>query len=345
MSAGLVVRSRLLPLSARLDRRVPLTLTALGLLALIAFVTNIGTGEYRISPLDVGRALVGTGSEEHLLIVRTLRLPRALVAFLVGASLALAGAILQGLTRNPLASPDIIGVSAGASFAAVAVTVLAPNAPLVALPLAAFGGAAAAAVVVYALAWQGGSAPLRLILVGIGVAAVAHALTLLVITFGQIYRVNQAMIWMAGSVYGRSWEHLAPAAPWLTVLIPATLVMARHLDALHYGDGLARGLGTRVERERGLLVLLSVALAGVSVATAGTIGFVSLMAPHIARRLVGPLHAGLLPTAAMIGGALVLLADLAGRTIAAPIEIPCGIVTAVIGAPYFIYLLYRQRDA
>ncbi|HYG57257.1 MAG TPA: iron ABC transporter permease, partial [Symbiobacteriaceae bacterium] len=151
------------------------------------------------------------------------------------------------------------------------------------------------------------------------------------------------MIWLTGSVYGRSWEQVRPVAAWLAVLIPAALAMTRHLDALALGDDVARGLGSRIEWHRGLLLLISVGLAGISVSAAGTVGFVGLMSPHIARQMVGPAHSGVIPAAGLVGGLLVVAADLIGRTLFAPTEIPCGVITAAIGAPYFIYLLYRNR--
>jgi iron complex transport system permease protein len=197
----------------------------------------------------------------------------------------------------------------------------------------------------YLLAWRGDSSPLRLILVGVGLSAVAGALTNVMIVFGDINQVSRAMIWLTGSVYGRTWEELWPLLPPLALFLPFALLHARHLNALSLGDEAAVGLGVRVELRRGLLVLASVALAAVCVATAGNVGFVGLMAPHIARRLVGPLHGALLPTAGMAGAALVVTADLLGRTMFAPVEIPCGIITSVIGAPFFLYLLYRSRNA
>lgn len=345
MSRWLVIRGRGLPVSLRVGRRVPPVLLALGLVALAGIVISIGVGEYPIAPGDVLRTLLGSGSREFDFVVKTLRLPRALVAFLVGMALAVSGAILQGLTRNPLASPDVVGVTAGAGLGAVAALAWMPGTPWALVPVAAFGGALAAAACTYLLAWQKGSHPTRLILVGIGVAAVAHALISVILTGSRIYRVQEALIWLTGSVYGRSWESLRPLLPWLALFVPLAFLLARHLNALGLGDDVARGLGSRVEWQRGVLLLASVALASAAVATAGTVGFIGLMAPHIARRLVGPLHGGLLPTAGMAGGVITVLADLLGRTLFAPVEIPCGVITAAVGAPYFIYLLYRSRHA
>lgn len=339
-----VVRARWLPIAFRVDRRAPVVIVVLALVTAATMVVNMGQGEYRISPLDVVRTLVGidTGDPGHVLIVGTLRLPRMLVALLVGIALATAGTLMQGLLRNPLASPDVVGVSHGASLAAVAVIVLLPEVPIAALPATAFLGAGIAALIIYAVARSGRGGPLRLILVGIGVASVAYALTTAIITFGRIFAVGQAIVWMAGSVYGRTWEHFWPLAGVLAVFLPAAWLLSRDLDALGLGDDVASGLGSRIELMRGALLLVSVGLSAAAVATAGAVGFVGLMAPHLARRLVGPSHAGLVPTAAIVGGLLVVAADLAGRTLFAPNEIPCGVITAIIGAPYFLYLLRRS---
>ena len=333
-------------LSLAVDLRAAAVTAALCAVGLAGVVLHVGVGEYPISPPDVLRALLGltSGEENYAFIVNALRLPRALVAFLVGAALALSGAILQGLTRNPLAAPEILGINAGAGLAAVTLIVALPSAPAALVPPAAFAGAVAVAGALYLVAWRGGSSPVRLVLIGVGIGAVATALTTIMITYGEIEQVSQALVWLTGSVYGRSWEELWTLLPWLVAFGALALLRARHLNALSLGDEVAAGLGVGVERERGVLLLCSVALAAAAVATAGTVGFVGLMAPHIARRLVGPSHGGLLPAAAATGGTLVVVADLAGRVAFAPLEIPCGIVTSAVGAPFFIYLLYRSRD-
>lgn len=341
----LVIRSRHLPISFRLERRVPAVLLVLLFITLAAIVISVGQGEYPIPPLDVLKTILGlaTNNPDYAFVVNTLRLPRTLVAYLVGVALALSGTILQGITRNPLADPGIIGVNAGASLAAVTLIVLVPSAPLFALPLSAFCGALVVAVLIYLLAWERGSSPLRLILVGVGIAAIASALTTLIITFGEINSVSQALVWLAGSVYGRTWEHVWSLLPWLIVLVPLTLMLTKQLNALYLGDDVARGLGSAVEWQRSLLLLISVALVGAAVATAGTVAFVGLMVPHLGRQLVGPTHQGLIPVAVMMGGTLVVLADLLGRLLFTPIELPCGVITAAIGAPFFLYLLVRNR--
>lgn len=341
----LTLRSHRFPFSLRLDRRVPKILLLLGAIALLVTIFSVGYGEYPIPPLEVIKTLLGlTTNSEYSFVIYTLRLPRIVAAFLVGVGLAIAGTILQGLTRNPLAAPDVVGVGAGAGLAAVSLIVVFPTVPVVLLPAAAFAGALIAALLVYGLAWDRGSSPIRLILVGIGIGAIASAFTSLLITFGNIYDVSQALVWLAGSVYGRTWEHIQALLPWLVIFVPFSLLYARELNTLHLGDDVARGLGSPVEWKRALLLTTSVALAGASVATAGTVGFVGLMAPHLARQLVGTSHEGLIPTAALVGGLIVVLADFLGRSLFAPIELPCGIVTAAVGAPYFLYLLYRNRN-
>ncbi|TVQ12825.1 MAG: iron ABC transporter permease [Leptolyngbya sp. DLM2.Bin27] len=344
----LSIRPRRFPLSFRVDRRVPLVLAWLVAIALLSLTFNVSQGEYSVPPLEVVKTILGfSANPDYVFVVNTLRLPRALVALLVGMGLATAGAILQGITRNPLAAPEIIGINSGASLVAVAFIVLLPGLPVGWLPIAAFLGGLGVAIAIYLLAWNDGSSPMRLILVGIGLTSLTGAFTSLMITFGNIYDVSQALVWLTGSVYGRSWEHLWPLLPWLVIFLPLTLVLARDLDTLNLGDNLAQGLGSRVEYTRSLLLLCTVALAGAAVATAGTIGFVGLMAPHLARHLVGPSHAGLIPAAALTGACIVELADIVGRLAFAPIELPCGVITAVIGAPYFLWLLYcdGQRPA
>ena len=184
---------------------------------------------------------------------------------------------------------------------------------------------------------------MRLILVGIGFSLIAGALTDIMITFGEINTVSQALVWLAGSVYGRSWSQVMALLPWIVVFGLVALLLTKELNTLNLGDEVARGLGSRVEWQRGLLLLTGVALAGASVATAGAVGFVGLMSPHLGRQLVGASHEGLLPVSAIMGGMLVVIADLLGRILFAPLELPCGIITAAIGAPYFVYLLISQR--
>lgn len=344
-SPWLILRMRRLPVSLRCDRRVPQVLLLTFLLTLAVMLVNISVGEYPIGPLDVLRTIfhLPTANPDHHFIINILRLPRMVVAALVGAALGISGAIIQGVTRNPLAEPGILGISAGAGLVAVTLIVVVKQIPAGIIPIAAFGGGLLIAALLYLLAWRGADSPIRLILVGIGLASVAGALTTLMITFGNVYDVQRALIWLSGSVYGRSWEELWALLPWVAAFAPLAIMLARDLNALSLSEDVARGLGSPVVIRRGLLLITAVALAAAAAATAGTIGFVGLIAPHLARRLVGMDHHGLLPTAGVLGSLIVVAADLAGRTLFAPIELPCGLVTAAIGAPFFLSLVWRQR--
>ncbi len=335
---------RIAGFSYKLDKRVLPVLLALVVMAIGILVTSVSYGEYDISPLEVVRTILGMEEDSRFqLVIWQFRLPRIFIAFMIGAALSVSGTILQGITRNPLADPGILGVTAGASFAAVA-SIVWFQIPPVYIPYATFAGATIMAALIYSLAWKGGSSSIRLILVGIGLAAITGALTSVMIVFGDIRQVQQAYVWLAGSVYGRDWGHVRSIVPWLIVLLPMAILQARQLNTLNLGDDTAKGLGVNVELQRGILLLISVSLAAISVAVSGTVGFVGLVAPHITRRLVGPAHEGLIPAAALLGGVLVMFADLIGRWIISPSELPVGIVTAMIGAPYFMYLLYLNRN-
>ncbi len=321
-------------------RRARTVIAASALLSLAALILTVGLGEYPIAPAEVLLTLLGAGDPSSSFVVTELRLPRALVAFGVGAGLAASGVILQGLTRNALAAPDLVGVSAGAHTAAVVVVVALPDLPIAVLPACALAGALLASALVYALAWRGGSSPSRLLLIGVGITTLGYAIVLGVISsIDELIHASQLVTFMAGTVYGRGWHELATLVPWLAVLLPLALLSARQLDSLVLGDDTAGALGLRIEAERLRLLAIAAGLAGVAVAVAGPVGFVGLMAPHAARRLVGAGHATLLSTAAMLGGCLVLVADAAARTAFAPVDIPVGVVTAIIGAPYLVWLL------
>lgn len=346
----ITIRPRYLPVSFRLDRRVVPVGLLLVALTLVLLVVSINFGQYNMTVGDVLQTLLGTNTDNpnfrsFALVVHTFRLPRILVAFMVGAALAAAGTLMQGITRNPMADPFLLGVSGGAGLAAVAVIVWLDNVSPTVLPVVAFVGGMSVALLIYVLAWRNGtSTPIRLILIGIGVSAIITAITTVLLLFGNINDVQQAYVWLTGSVYGRNWEHVKALAFWLLLLLPPALLLARSLNMLNMGDDTAKGLGMRVERGRAVLLFISVALTAGAVAIAGTIGFVGLVAPHITRRMVGPSHEGLLPVSALVGGTLVVAADLIGRWIAAPSELPVGIVVALIGAPYFALLLIRGRN-
>jgi iron complex transport system permease protein len=322
---------------------------SLFLIVVVIMIFSAGSGEFPLSPTKVVTALFGFGDEFDRTIVVDFRLPRIMMALFVGMALAVSGAILQGITRNPLASPDLIGVTAGASFAVVLFLTLFSdenNSLTVSiqwLPLFAFLGATITAFVVFFLSWKNGIAPFRLLLIGIAVAAFMNAGTTVWILMGPIYQASQATIWTTGSIYGANWSQVAILMPWSIVLITISILLRRQMNILELGDDIATGVGSRVQLNRVILLLISTGLTGVAVAFAGGIGFVGLLAPHIAKRIVGPKFQSMVLFSAGIGALLVLIADWIARVAFAPIEVPAGVWTAAVGAPYFIFLLLTER--
>ncbi|MED3724751.1 iron ABC transporter permease [Priestia filamentosa] len=313
-------------------------------------IVVIGLGEQFISPLKVVAVLFGNGDPFSTLIVNSFRLPRIIIAMLVGICLAIAGAILQGVVKNPIASPDIIGITGGAAAAVVLfLNLFSTNSGTLTvsiewLPLAAFTGACIISILLYLFAWQGGVSPVRMVLVGIGMWAFTKAATTLLLIMGPIHQQSQANIWITGSVYGASWEGVRILFPITLILFFVTIVMIRMINIQEFGEDVATSVGNRVQLSRFFLLLVSTALTGSAVAFGGGISFVGLLAPHIARRLVGSSFGALLPLSAFIGAILVLISDTIGRVVFLPLEIPAGVFTAAVGAPYFIFLLYKQRN-
>jgi len=320
-------KSTLIPLLA-------LALLGLGVLAL-------GTGAVRMGPLEVLQALGGPQDETHTRILYELRLPRILVGAVCGALFAASGAILQGVVRNPLASPDLVGVAAGAGLAAVFTLILLPWAPAWALSVGAFGGALLAFGLVYTLARKAGEVlPIRLALIGVAVEASLDGLRRLILVRADD-SIAQALIFLSGTVYGADWERLWRVLPFAASLIPLVLLLHRRLDVLSFGDETAKSLGMRLEPARLVALALGTALAAVAVMGVGILGFVGLIAPHAARLLVGPGFRLLLPTAMLLGALLVVGADTLGRGLVPPLEIPAGLLTTLLGAPYFLYLMRK----
>ncbi|WP_298828874.1 iron ABC transporter permease [uncultured Planococcus sp.] len=332
--------------------RQPVSATILVFLAVfIVMIFSAGSGEFVLSPMKVIMALFGFGDEFNRTIVVDFRLPRIMMGLFVGISLAVSGAILQGITKNSLASPDIIGITAGASFSVVLFLSLFSddnNSLTVSiqwLPLSAFLGATLTAFLVFFLSWKNGLAPFRLLLIGIAISAFMQAGTTLWMLMGPIYRASQATIWTTGSIYGANWPQIYVLMPWTLLLIVVSLLLRRQMNILELGDDIAMGVGSHVQRNRFILLLISTGLTGVAVAFAGGVGFVGLLAPHIARRIVGPQFQTMVLFSAGVGALLVLIADLIGRVAFAPMEVPAGVWTAAVGAPYFIYLLMTQRKS
>ncbi|MFC7687549.1 FecCD family ABC transporter permease [Ureibacillus sp. GCM10028918] len=324
----------------------------LGILILVValtFIMSLSVGDSFISPLKVISIMLGNGSSFDTLIVQEFRMPRIIVALFAGMGLAVSGAILQGIIRNPLASPDVIGISAGAGVAVVAFLAIFSDAnysltvSMEWMPVAAFVGAAITALVVYTLSWTNGVTATRLVMIGVGIAAFMQAASTVLMLVGPIYQASKANVWITGSVNSATWQQVNIIIPVIACLFIITLLVTRHLNLQQFGNDVATSLGQRVQKTRLALLLLCTALVGSAVAFAGTIGFVGLMAPHIARRLVGSSFGSLIPVSACIGGILVVLADTIGRSLFGSLEVPAGVFTAAIGAPYFIYLLIKMQ--
>ncbi|WJM86191.1 iron ABC transporter permease [Dickeya chrysanthemi] len=332
----------------RFSRQINLTTVGRVLLALLValavMVASLGVGKLMLSPWEVLQALWSSQPEGATLIVQQLRLPRVVLAVLVGGALAVSGLILQAMIRNPLASPDILGITSGASAAAVFyLSFLATTLGAHYLPLAAMVGAAVAVLAVYWLAWQSGVSPQRLVLTGVGVSALLTAATTFMLVFSPLTTTLSAYVWLTGSVYGASWRETRELGGWLLLIVPWLVLLARQVRVQQLDDGLAQGIGVRVQWLRLALLLLSVALAGAAIAWGGAMAFVGLIAPHIAKRLVAPAFAGQAAMAFLCGAGLVMVADLCGRTLFLPLDLPAGIFVSALGAPFFLYLLIKQR--
>jgi iron complex transport system permease protein len=321
------------------------TLAALGLLVAALFAAALLVGPAGLAPGDSLAALLTGRGEAVALVMREIRLPRALLGLLIGAGLGLSGAALQGYLRNPLAEPGLLGISGSAALgAALALyTGLAAAFPL-ALPLAALAGAATATLLVQALAGAGGSS-ITLILAGIAISSLAGALTSLVLNLSpNPFAASEIVYWLLGSLADRSMPQVYLATPFILAGMALLLTLGRALDALTLGEDAAASLGVTLARTRTLAVLGTALAVGAGVAVAGAIGFVGLVVPHLLRPLTGALPSRLLPASALGGAALLLAADLAARLIAPDRDLKLGVLTALVGAPFFLWLVWRTRS-
>lgn len=326
-------------------RVLAMTVVAL-VVAVVVAVLALGLGSAHLSPLDVLRTLAGHGEGAQEFIIMDVRLPRVLVALLVGVALSVAGALTQTFARNPLATPDILGVTSGASLGAVTViaaaggTSLAPVVANLGVPAAATAGALVAAALVFALGWRGGLQSYRVVLVGIGITAVLDALTSYQLVRAKVTIATAASQWLVGSLSGVSWQSVWPLLVVVVLAVPLALACSRSVAAAQLGDEVAWGIGVHVTRLGVAVGLLAVVLSAGAVAAAGPVGFVAFVVPQIAVRIAGTSRPPLL-LSALLGAALVTGADLLGR-ILLPNEVPVGIITTIVGAPYLIWLLVRH---
>jgi len=315
-------------------------LVAFTLLAVSGILLSLTKGALDISVTDIVGAIFRDTTGANWQVIWNIRLPRTLVGALVGINLALAGAILQGVMKNPLADPHLIGISSGAGLAGVTIMILFPHKEYLVTPMAFFG-AMLAAVFIYILAWKDGIRPVRIILAGVAVSAFLNSgISALLVFYSD--RVHGALMWMVGGLSARSWPHLDIILPYTIIGGLLALLGARRLNILSLGDDIARGLGVNVEISRIVLTAVAALLAASAVSVAGLLGFVGLIVPHAARLLVGSDYRYLLPASAILGVAVVTLSDTLARVAFAPIEIPVGIIMAFVGAPFFLYLLRRD---
>lgn len=315
-------------------------LVAFAALAVLGLTLSIVQGVANISLRDVVTILVYPTAHTADQIIWNIRLPRALTGALVGSNLALAGAMLQSVMRNPLADPHIIGVSAGAGITGIMVLILYP-AYLVWMTPVAFCGAMVAAGAIYLLAWKNGIKPVRIILAGVAVSAFLGAgISGILIFYSD--RVHGALMWMVGGLAARSWNDVSVIVPYAAIGLVLSLISSPYLNVLALGDDMARGLGLAVERTRIFLTAIAALLAASAVSVAGLLGFVGLIVPHMARLLIGTDYRFLIPASALLGAAIVTLSDTLARLLLAPVELPVGIIMAFLGAPFFLFLLRRE---
>ncbi|WP_337103203.1 FecCD family ABC transporter permease [Paenibacillus sp. YIM B09110] len=314
---------------------------ASGPLLIVSAIYGIGSGSVSISIADIWQTLFGAGDTAHEAIIWNLRLPRVLIGLLVGACLAASGALLQGVMRNPLADPGIVGVSAGGGVAAVIALVLFPQFAYL-LPGFAFAGALLSSLIIYLLAWDGSSSPVKIVLAGIAVNALLGGVMNGIMVLNSD-RIQSVIPWLAGGLSGRSWPHLQFMLPYAAIGLLLVPFAAKTTNLLMLGDQSASSLGQHVERQRFLIVVLASLLAGAAVSVAGLVGFVGLIVPHAVRLLIGDDYRYLLPYSIVGGASLMVIADTAARSWFDPIELPAGILLACIGAPFFLMLLKKRR--
>ncbi|KQO09593.1 FecCD family ABC transporter permease [Paenibacillus sp. Leaf72] len=309
---------------------------------ILLLVTYFGLvyGSVPITLKEIGQVLTSDADPRYETIIMNLRMPRVIIGLLVGACLAASGALLQGVMRNPLADPGIIGVSAGGGLAAVITMVVLPQLGYM-LPIAAFLGASITCLLIYLSAWDKGTSPIKIVLAGVAINALLGAVTNgLMVVYSD--RVQSVLPWLAGGLNGRSWSHLSFMAPYAIVGLLLCFLAIKPANVLLLGDDSAQLLGQKVQIQRFLLIILAALLAGAAVSVAGLIGFVGLVVPHAVRLIIGDDYRFLLPLSIVGGASLVVLADTFARTWFDPIELPVGILLACLGAPFFLYLLRKK---
>lgn len=318
----------------------PLWASVFSVLMLAVWTLSLTSGSLYIPLTDVWAALIGQGQSIHEKILLDFRLPRLLIAGLSGMAIAVSGSLIQNTIRNPLGDPQVIGITSGAGVGALLIIVLFPQLSGMWLPAGAVLGGIAAAAIVYAVSWRRGLDPMILTLVGIAVAAAGAACISILIVYAKV-SVAPALTWMAGSAYGRGWSELQILLPAVLILLALAWWQGRKVDLLSFSEESSTGLGLKVRQTRLSVAVIAVLLASIAAANVGAVGFIGLLAPHAARMLVGPHHRQAMILSALLGGLLLAAADWIGVVLLAPKELPAGVITAILGAPYLLYLMYR----
>ncbi len=319
-------------------RAISFYVVTLSLIVLL-FGLSIRLGTYTLSFEEIWAAF--QPDDKNYFTLMEYRLPRAVLAILLGGALAISGVLVQSVVRNPLASPDILGINNAAGLIAVSVLMFLPNLAFYWMPIFAFLGGVLSFVILWVVCGFN-FRPIKMAIIGVALSALWAAISHYMMLTNPV-EINTAMLWLTGSLWGRSWSYLNVVLPWLVVLLPLPFIFCRDLDTLGLGENKASTLGVTVNKVQISVLVLAVALSTTAVAICGPIAFLGLVAPHLARRLVGGRHRTLLPAALIIGALLLQLSDILARVIDPPTELPAGILTAIIGAPYFFYLLMRTK--
>ncbi|HDZ6312089.1 TPA: iron ABC transporter permease [Staphylococcus aureus] len=336
-------------ISSNNKRRQWIALAVFSILLFLGCTWSITSGEYNIPVERFFKTLIGQGDAIDELILLDFRLPRMMITILAGAALSISGAIVQSVTKNPIAEPGILGINAGGGFAiALFIAIGKINADnfVYVLPLISILGGITAALIIFIFSFNKneGVTPASMVLIGVGLQTALYGGSITIMSKFDDKQSDFIAAWFAGNIWGDEWPFVIAFLPWVLIIIPYLLFKSNTLNIIHTGDNIARGLGVRLSRERLILFFIAVMLSSAAVAVVGSISFIGLMGPHIAKRIVGPRHQLFLPIAILVGACLLVIADTIGKIILQPGGVPAGIVVAIIGAPYFLYLMYKTKN-
>lgn len=336
-------------ISSNNKRRQLIALAVFSILLFLGCTWSITSGEYNIPVERFFKTLIGQGDAIDELILLDFRLPRMMITILAGAALSISGAIVQSVTKNPIAEPGILGINAGGGFAiALFISVGKINADnfVYVLPLISILGGITAALIIFIFSFNKneGVTPASMVLIGVGLQTALYGGSITIMSKFDDKQSDFIAAWFAGNIWGDEWPFVIAFLPWVLIIIPYLLFKSNTLNIIHTGDNIARGLGVRLSRERLILFFIAVMLSSAAVAVAGSISFIGLMGSHIAKRIVGPRHQLFLPIAILVGACLLVIADTIGKIVLQPGGVPAGIVVAIIGAPYFLYLMYKTKN-